>query len=75
VAASKLGLLDQLSGALEAQGACVAAARDCDGRSCLHYAAGYGHEECADLLLDKGADPKAADGNGGLLLAPRWALA
>jgi hypothetical protein len=68
VAASKLGLLDQLGGALEAQGPGVAAARDCDGRSCLHYAAGYGHEACVDLLLGRGADPEAADGNGG---APR----
>lgn len=62
VAASKLGLLEQLTSALESSG--VATARDCDGRSCLHYAAGYGNEECVDLLLERGADAQVADGNG-----------
>jgi hypothetical protein len=48
---------------LESSG--VATARDCDGRSCLHYAAGYGNEECVDLLLERGANAQVADGNGG----------
>jgi hypothetical protein len=33
--------------------------RDAEGRACLHYAAGYGHEECVDLLLAKGAEPRS----------------
>ena len=38
--------------------------RDADGRTCLHYAAGYGHEECVDTLLAKGASTRAKDVNG-----------
>jgi hypothetical protein len=44
--------------------------RDAEGRTCLHLAAGYGHEECLQLLLDaKSSDPKAADANGDTPLA------
>lgn len=64
-AAAKLGLTDQLAaqlapaagaprgGASAAGGAPhpLAAARDEEGRCCLHYAAGYGHEGCVELLL------------------------
>lgn len=38
--------------------------RDSEGRTCLHYAAGYGHEECVDVLLEHSADPRARDSNG-----------
>ena len=34
------------------------------GRSCLHYAAGYGHEECVERLLEKQFDPVVQDHNG-----------
>ena len=34
------------------------------GRTCLHYAAGYGHEECVERLLEKKFDPVAQDHNG-----------
>ncbi len=37
---------------------CVRARRDVEGRTCLHYAAGYGQEECVDLLLGQGADAR-----------------
>ena len=30
----------------------------------LHYAAGYGHKEIAELLIDKGADVDAKADNG-----------
>lgn len=33
------------------------------GRTCLHYAAGYGHEELVSLLLDEGASPSSRDLN------------
>jgi hypothetical protein len=29
----------------------VVEARDQDGRCCLHYSAGYGHNNCVDLLI------------------------
>lgn len=38
--------------------------RDADGRGPLHFAAGYGHDACAELLLAKGADPAARDAAG-----------
>lgn len=63
VAASKLGLVDQLSSALVSSSA-VAVARDAEERTCLHYAAGYGHEECVGLLLDAGSDTRVRDING-----------
>ena len=34
------------------------------GRTCLHYAAGYGHEECVERLLEKKFDPVVQDHNG-----------
>lgn len=33
------------------------------GRTCLHYAAGYGHEQLVTLLLNAGASPAAVDAN------------
>lgn len=36
----------------------------CAGRTCLHYAAGYGHEECVERLLEKQFDPVVQDHNG-----------
>jgi hypothetical protein len=41
--AAKLGLGDQLEAAL-AKTPGFSCLRDADGRCCLHYAAGYGHE-------------------------------
>lgn len=41
--AAKLGLADQLESAL-AKTPGMACLRDAEGRCCLHYAAGYGHE-------------------------------
>jgi ankyrin repeat protein len=69
LAAAKLGLMDQLSTALSAAPA-AAGLRDMDGRCCLHYAAGYGHEECVDLLLSKGGQEavRMRDANGDLPL-------
>lgn len=43
--AAKLGLSDQLESAL-AKTPGLACLRDAEGRCCLHYAAGYGHEVC-----------------------------
>eukprot|EP00798_Chlamydomonas_sp_ICE-L_P024342 gene24342-9958_t len=63
VAASKLGLNEQLQKAL-IQCKAIVRARDNEGRSCLHYSAGYGHEECVNTLLEKGADPLSCDANG-----------
>ncbi|GIL60397.1 hypothetical protein Vafri_14845 [Volvox africanus] len=63
VAASKLGLVDQLSQAL-ATCAAVAFAKDAEDRTCLHYAAGYGHEECVSLLLERHSDTRVRDANG-----------
>ncbi|GIL80564.1 hypothetical protein Vretimale_16013 [Volvox reticuliferus] len=63
VAASKLGLVDQLSQAL-ATCAAVAFAKDTEDRTCLHYAAGYGHEECVSLLLEHHSDTRVRDANG-----------
>ncbi|GLI70897.1 hypothetical protein VaNZ11_015921 [Volvox africanus] len=63
VAASKLGLVDQLSQAL-ATCAAVAFAKDAEDRTCLHYAAGYGHEECVSLLLEHHSDTRVRDANG-----------
>ncbi|PNG99977.1 Ankyrin repeat domain-containing protein 55 [Tetrabaena socialis] len=63
VAASKLGLVDNLSAALTTSAA-VAFAKDAEDRTCLHYAAGYGHEECVGLLLEHRADPRVRDANG-----------
>lgn len=34
------------------------------GRTCLHYAAGYGHEECVERLLEKKFDPIVQDKKG-----------
>jgi ankyrin repeat protein len=31
---------------------------------CLHYAAGYGHEECVESLLTAGGDPEVQDAAG-----------
>jgi ankyrin repeat protein len=44
--------------------------RDNEGRCCLHYAAGYGHEECVDVLLAKAGNEavKVRDSNGDLPL-------
>jgi hypothetical protein len=41
-----------------------------EGRCCLHYAAGYGHEECVDVLLAKAGNEavKVRDSNGDLPL-------
>lgn len=63
IAASKLGLAEQLSTSI---GTCkdVVLSRDSEGRTALHYAAGYGHEECVDLLLSGGADARARDATG-----------
>ncbi|EFJ40619.1 hypothetical protein VOLCADRAFT_99563 [Volvox carteri f. nagariensis] len=63
VAASKLGLVDQLSQALTSCAA-VAFAKDAEDRTCLHYAAGYGHEECVSLLLEHRSDTRVRDANG-----------
>jgi hypothetical protein len=41
--AAKLGLNDQLESAV-AKTPGLACLRDAEGRCCLHYAAGYGHE-------------------------------
>jgi hypothetical protein len=41
--AAKLGLSDQLESAV-AKTPGLACLRDAEGRCCLHYAAGYGHE-------------------------------
>ena len=30
----------------------------------MHYAAGYGHEECVSLLLDHHSDTRVRDANG-----------
>ncbi len=46
----------------------INANRDAEDRSCLHYAAGYGHEECVSLLLEHASDTKARDANGDLPL-------
>ncbi|KXZ46695.1 hypothetical protein GPECTOR_41g659 [Gonium pectorale] len=67
VAASKLGLVEQLSQALSASVA-VAFAKDAEDRTCLHYAAGYGHEECVSLLLEARSDTRVRDANGDLPL-------
>eukprot|EP00775_Hariotina_reticulata_P007788 gene7788-7986_t len=69
LAAAKLGLTDQLSTALSAAPA-AAGLRDVDGRCCLHYAAGYGHEDCVDLLLSKGGQEavRIRDANGDMPL-------
>jgi ankyrin repeat protein len=69
LAAAKLGLPDQLSSALAVAPA-AACLRDVDGRCCLHYAAGYGHEECVDVLLAKAGVEvvKVRDSNGDLPL-------
>lgn len=63
VAATKLGVTEQLIAALDACEA-VVNARDSEARTCLHYAAGYGHEDCVDALLTRSADPKSRDNNG-----------
>lgn len=38
--------------------------RDAEDRTCLHYAAGYGHEECVSLLLEARSDTRVRDANG-----------
>lgn len=38
--------------------------RDSEERTCLHYAAGYGHEECVTALLEAGSDMRVQDANG-----------
>ncbi|DBA68766.1 TPA: hypothetical protein ACH3X2_013381 [Trebouxia sp. C0005] len=63
MAASKLGMMDKLLAAIEKQPS-LAQSRDGEGRTCLHYAAGYGHEECVERLLEKKFDPVAQDHNG-----------
>lgn len=67
VAAAKLGLADHLDSAIKTNKKSVSA-RDAEGRTCLHYAAGYGHEECVELLLSAHGDPKVKDINGDLPL-------
>lgn len=63
VTASKLGLTEQLAVSLgQLEG--LATARDGEGRTCLHYAAGYGHEECVDALLAARGEARARDANG-----------
>jgi ankyrin repeat protein len=39
-------------------------ARDARGRTALHYAAGAGYTDAALLLVERGADPTAADADG-----------
>lgn len=34
------------------------------GRTCLHHAAAYGHEECVERLLEKHFDPLVQDHKG-----------
>ncbi|GAX79495.1 hypothetical protein CEUSTIGMA_g6936.t1 [Chlamydomonas eustigma] len=64
VAACKLGLTDQLLAALTASDN-VVNAKDGDGRTCLHYAAGYGQDECVELLLKRtDVDAAVSDCNG-----------
>lgn len=63
IAAAKLGLIDQLTTALNNPAVSVNV-QDAEGRACLHYTAGYGHEDCVELLLNKSADPKLKDKNG-----------
>lgn len=67
VAACKLGLPDQLKAAVDACDA-VVSARDPDGRTCLHYAAGCGQDECVEVLLTRNADPRARDLEGNVPL-------
>ena len=38
-------------------------AKDEEGRTALHFAAGYGEDDCVKLLLEKGADINACDNN------------
>lgn len=42
----------------------VQTASACSGRTCLHYAAGYGHEECVERLLEKRFDSLIQDNSG-----------
>ncbi|GFH16233.1 ANK_REP_REGION domain-containing protein, partial [Haematococcus lacustris] len=67
VAYSKLGLVEQLVTSLR-QHPGLLHCRDGEGRSCLHYAAGYGSEEVVDMLLAKAADARCGDVNGDLPL-------
>lgn len=63
IAAAKLGLSEQLSSAISTCKA-VVSSRDTEGRTALHYAAGYGHDQCVDLLLSNGADVRVRDATG-----------
>ncbi|KAL0022409.1 hypothetical protein WJX77_009167 [Trebouxia sp. C0004] len=63
MAASKLGMMDKLLSAVEKLPS-LAQSRDGEGRTCLHYVAGYGHEECVERLLEKKFDPEVQDHNG-----------
>ncbi|KAK9846313.1 hypothetical protein WJX81_001373 [Elliptochloris bilobata] len=64
LAAAKLGIVEQLEQALDAH-ALALSARDAEGRTPLHWSAGFGHERCVDLLLARpGVDPAPADAEG-----------
>jgi hypothetical protein len=56
------GDADKLKELLDAEGADADEA-DEEGRTALHFAAGYGELECAKLLLGKGASVDLCDGN------------
>lgn len=62
--AARLGLLEQLAAAAKHPG--FGGWRDADGRSCLHFAAGLGHDDCVELILERcGSDAaRARDSHG-----------
>lgn len=62
ITVASAGNADRLKELLAAEGA-EADQRDEEGRTALHFAAGYGELECMKVLLDSGADVNAVDNN------------
>jgi len=58
--ASRLGLLDTVNVLLNTKG-CLIHAKENNGRSALHLAAGFGSEKLVKALLKANADPNATD--------------
>ena len=63
MAAVKRGITD-LAGAILRRGADIKSLEPGTGRTLLHIASLNGHADMADLLLARGIDPAAKDGNG-----------